>query len=137
MWGWFWVAGIILAIVSAYFYRRRRAKRLMPESLFVVSFDSAGIRVSDPSGDTRAVAWERLSRVTIRTTDEGPLRPDVFWFLHESADTPSAVFPGGATGETELLAELQKRLSRFDNEQLIQAMASTSNALFVVWSGQS
>jgi endogenous inhibitor of DNA gyrase (YacG/DUF329 family) len=58
--------------------------------------------------------------------------PDVFWEVQPIEDA-SFIFPGGATGEAEFLAEAQARLPGFKNDQVIAAMRSTSNDEFVVW----
>lgn len=104
----------------------------MPESLIRVEFDDAKISVTYPEG-TRSVAWNSLTKVAIRTTGDGPAEPDLFWGFHAGTETPSVVFPGGATGEQELLKALQTRLPGFSNEQVLKAMGSTSDAVFVVW----
>jgi len=106
----------------------------MPEHLYNVTFDEHGIVVTDPRGGTQRVAWTEMTRVAVRTTDEGPFLPDVFWELHAGGDDPAIIFPGGATGENELLAELQRRLPGFDNDQMIAAMGSADNAYFPLWS---
>ena len=131
---WLWILALIMGIGTvAVLGRRRRAKTLEPESLFDVSYDSDEIEVFDPSGKSRVVPWNEIVRVSIRTTDEGPFSPDVFWEIEGRGDGAVIVFPGGAPGESELLAELQRRLDGFDNEQVIAAMTSTSNARFLVW----
>jgi hypothetical protein len=113
--------------------RIRTGAELSPESRYVVAFDERAVKLATPQGDEVAVAWSQLTRVKIRTTDEGPFLPDVFWNLYAGEDTPALVFPGGATGQGELLAEMQRRLPGFDNEQVIVAMGSAENAVFVVW----
>jgi hypothetical protein len=135
MWGWIWIAGIVIAITGGYLFARQRSPRLMPESRYIVTFDQHTIVVTDPAGEMRQVGWRDITRVGIRTTDEGPFLPDVFWGIHSAADEPAVVFPGGASGESELLAELQRRLPGFSNDQLMAAMGSTSNAYFLLWSG--
>lgn len=107
--------------------------RLVPESEFVVQFDADAIARVSPNGETQSVLWGDLTRVEIRTTEEGPLLPDVFWCLYTDSDSVPLVFPGGSTGEQEVLAEMQSRLPGFDDKEFINAMGSTSNATFLVW----
>jgi hypothetical protein len=78
MWGWFWVVGILIAIIGCYLYARRRPQKLLPEGRYVVTFDERRIAVADPSGGLGEVPWDQMIRVGIRTTDEGPFLPDVF-----------------------------------------------------------
>jgi len=91
---------------------RRRVRKghrsvLLPEALCAVTFDDRVIEVRYPGGDTRAIG------------------------------KPRVIYPQGATGEGELLAEMQRRLADFDNRQLIEAMGSTGNAFFVVWQDEA
>lgn len=131
-----WIAALILAALGlglSLYLRLRRPKGLFPAALGSVSFDASGILSTDTSGKSRRVPWNQLTRVSIRTTDDGPMGADVFWTVHAGGEEPSIVFPGGVTGEAELLREFQRRLQGFDNDRLIDAMASTSNADFVLW----
>ncbi|HEU4886298.1 MAG TPA: hypothetical protein VFV49_00320 [Thermoanaerobaculia bacterium] len=105
---------------------------MIPESLFAVTADATHVGVVDPTGQARRTSWSLVERLLIRTTDEGPFLPDVFWEI-EPVEEPSLVFPGGATGEAEFLRTAQARLPGFNNDQVIAAMASTSNQEFVVW----
>ncbi|MEP6607984.1 MAG: hypothetical protein ABJA83_04835 [Burkholderiaceae bacterium] len=78
--------------------------------------------------------WDALQEVCIITTDDGPYGDDVFWVLLGE--------PGGcavssiAEGSRELVTRLQE-LAGFDNEVVIRAMGSTSNAKFVCWKRSS
>ena len=105
---------------------------MIPESLFVVEADATHLRVVEPNGGERSIAWALVERVLIRTTDEGPFLPDVFWEV-EPFEERSVVFPGGATGEAEFLRVVQAHLPGFRNEHVTAAMCSTSNREFVVW----
>lgn len=107
------------------------------EALCAITFDDRTITVRYPDGDTRAIGWDELTLVGIKTTDEGPFVADVFWGLHGPDGKPQVVYPQGATGEGELLAEMQRRLADFDNRQLIEAMGSTGNAFFVIWQDEA
>lgn len=110
---------------------------LMPEALCAVTFDDRTITARYPNGDTRAIGWDELMLVGIKTTDEGPFVADVFWGLHGLDGKPRVVYPQGATGEGMLLEEMQRRLADFDNRQLIEAMGSTRDAFFVIWQSAS
>ena len=106
---------------------------LTPESAFVVGFSKKTIEVTPPSGDKRVIAWQDIMQVAVRTTDEGPQKPDVFWELHGTDDAGTIVFPSGATGENRLIEAMQARLKGFDNKKLVAAMGSRTNQTFVLW----
>jgi len=122
-----------LVLVTRWRVRRGGPPVLMPEALTVVTFDERTITVRYSGGETRAIRWDELTMVGIKTTDEGPFVADVFWGLHGPDGGPRVVYPQGATGEDEMLAEMQRRLAGFDDRQLIEAMGSTRNAFFVIW----
>jgi hypothetical protein len=56
--------------------------------------------------------------------------------LHGRDGIAACVVPGGATGEQEMLAAFA-RLPDFDHSQVIKAMGSTRNAIFVCWQNPS
>ena len=105
----------------------------MPESLYRVKFDDVAITAIHPTGSRNVVRWDKLTKVTIRTTDGEPWELDLFWCFHEDAFGPSAVFPGGTPGAQKLIDSLEKRLPGLSAEQVEKAMCSNGNALFDVW----
>ena len=107
------------------FLRRKR----QPER--VVLTDSSVTRFR-PDGTQESVRWDDLVEVGIVTTDAGPWLEDVFWLLSASDGKTGCAVPQEAEGADKLLEALQK-LPGFDNETVIKAMGSTSNARFVCW----
>jgi hypothetical protein len=85
-----------------------------------------------PDGVQETVRWADLAEVGIITTDEGPWSEDVFWLLVGCDGKSGCAVPQCAEGSKELLEVLQK-LPGFDNEAVIEAMGSTSNAKFTCW----
>ena len=114
-------------------WRQRRDQRLYPECQTRVTFDDLEVACSSPDGTLRKVAWSELSEVRVWTTSEGPFLPDVFWVLHAGGPKARIIYPQGAVGEQALLEAMQTRLDGFDNEALLRAMASTDDAVFLVW----
>lgn len=130
------VSAICVALVVFYMVRGARGRltggRLWPEASVLLDWDDERIRVRYPEGTAVEVRWERLASVRIRTTDEGPWRPDVFWLLQD-LDGVVLISPQGATGEDGLLAVLEERLQGFDDREVIRAMGSTNHAVFTLW----
>ena len=84
------------------------------------------------SDETRDVMkWRELNEVSIITTDQGPFVEDVFWVL-QGRET-ACIIPGGASGIYKLIERLQE-LPNFDDFGVIEAMGSTENNRFLVWS---
>jgi hypothetical protein len=79
-----------------------------------LTFDGQAITLRHPDGNLQVIDWGELTLVGIRTTDEGPFVADVFWGLHGRDGKPPVIYPQGATGEDELLREMQRRLVGFD-----------------------
>lgn len=112
---------------------RRNLSGLEPESSHTVTCDEDGVCYARPDGSSERISWRDLILVSVRTTDQGPFEPDVFWDLCTS--TTKCSISQGATGEKDLLTRLQS-LPGFDNETLIEAMGSTENQEFVCWRRQ-
>ena len=111
-------------------YREANNAGINPEAAFVVTVTEEGVSCSRPNGSVEAVGWDDLKEVSIVTTDEGPFAIDVMWLL--VGERGGCVVPQGATGEDLLLERLQ-RLEGFDNEAVLEAMASVENRKFVCW----
>jgi hypothetical protein len=118
---------------------------LPPESLFEVEIREIGIPVTAPDGTRQSVPWSDLRKVVLRTTDDGPGKPNIFWDLYTEQKAPAATFPSGSTGEDRFLWEidsLHRRLAgqtgRWDrlgekDAMLLKAATSRSSESFVVW----
>lgn len=103
----------------------------LPEAAFVVGISEGEIVNQRPEGKIERVKLSDLKAVIIETNDSGPWGADLWWILVGTEDS-GCVFPGGATGEKEVLEEVQK-LPGFDNKVFIEAMTSTSNQRFLCW----
>lgn len=107
----------------------RRRKACQPDR---VSFTDEVVSRVRPDGVEERIRWSELHEVGILTTDEGPMQEDVFFLLIAADGKSGCVVPQGAEGCEDLLERLQK-LPGFDNEAVIKAMGSASNAKFVCW----
>ena len=105
-------------------------KPTQPVANSIVAFDAQRIIRTMPDGTQEVVRWDDLAEVSIVTTDDGPFTDDVFWVL--SGSSSGCLVPSEAQGIKALLSRLQE-LPGFDNEAVIRAMGSTSNATFVCW----
>ncbi len=113
-----------MGFLGKLFSRRPKAK---PH----VTFDAERVTRFAPDGKTETVRWSDLQEVGILTTGDGPMGDDVFWMLLGTEGAGCAI-PSETEGMQELLPRLQQ-LEGFDNEAVIEAMGSTSNARFVCW----
>ena len=112
--------------------RRLRYDPPPPEARWVVDVDGESIRVTDGSGESRAVAKAELAGVAIETNDSGPWGADVWWLLFGADDRVACAFPMGATGE-QAAVDYLTGLAGFDHGEMIEAMRSTDNRIFPVW----
>ena len=113
-------------------YVRMRTGRGPCEALTV---DDVGVTRTAP-GLREHVAWTDVVRVRIVTTDQGPSVEDVFFLIDGSGGTGCAV-PQDLAVEGKLLEALQNRLDGLNNGLVIEAMSSTSNREFIIWSRQT
>jgi hypothetical protein len=109
---------------------RAQARRARPAAGSVTLDDWGVTRVV---GDVReAIAWSEIVWVRVYTTSEGPIAEDVFFALG-GADGKGCLVPHGLAVEVDLVAALQRRLPALDNEALIRAMGSATDAVFTIW----
>ena len=85
-----------------------------------------------PDGKLERVTFADLKAVIIETNDSGPWGTDVWWILLGERPEARCVFPGGATGEQDVLKAVQQ-LPGFDNAQFAKAMTCTDVATFICW----
>jgi hypothetical protein len=88
-----------------------------------------GVTRTLSDGRVESVTWDALTEVRVVTTSQGPFAEDVFFVL--AAGESGCVVPQSHASEA-LLAVLQA-LPGFDNEKLIEAMGSATDAEFVCW----
>ena len=111
---------------------KMKSRKLMPEAGWHISVDETLFACRDPKGMTSQIAITDLSGVIVETNDSGPWGTDLWWLLFGADDRVAIAFPGGATGEKQVVDRLMK-LPSFDHGQMIKAMASTQNAVFPLW----
>lgn len=112
------------------FRKSKRESKLNPESKWIVSIENEVIFLTDPNGNVLECAIGEIDKVVIETNNQGPFFPDVWWKI--ISKEKMLLIPQGATGENELLNEMQN-LPDFDNEKFIEAMSCTSNREFICW----
>lgn len=98
-----------------------------------VSFESTtdGLLCRDSENGVKQIRWDDLVRVTIITTDQGPFQEDVFfWF--ETADG-GIVVPHEEELRLKLVQLVEDKFGGMNFEEMINAMACTDNARFVIW----
>ena len=105
----------------------RRTERTEPS----IVIDDAGVRRTLADGSAEAIRWDDLGAVEVLTTSEGPWAEDVFFVLASRDRESGCVVPQAETDDA-FLARLQA-LDGFDNDALIEAMGSTSEATFHLW----
>ncbi|WP_044561582.1 hypothetical protein [Azospirillum sp. B4] len=119
-----------------WFRGKRKPVQLMPEARWVVCLEDAVIQVTDSKGAVKSVTKAELSGIVIETNDSGPVGCDVWWLLFGEDEKIACFYPQGATGEKAAL-DYFLTLPSFNHEEMIQAMGSTSNAVFPVWRRKS
>ncbi|HYG29863.1 MAG TPA: hypothetical protein VD887_06585 [Allosphingosinicella sp.] len=112
--------------------KKLRASPPPPEARWVVALDAESIRVTDDSGETRAVAKAELCGVAIETNGSGPWGADMWWQLFAADGRLACAFPQDATGGQAAIDDLA-RLPGFDQDEMIRAMRSADDAVFQVW----
>ncbi len=102
------------------------------EEQWSVSVDDNIVRLVDDKGQKSEISLNELAAVAIKTYDSGPATDDVWWVLiGKSLDSPVS-YPQRAKGE-KLVLEWLLALPNFKHEEMIKAMGSTGNEVFIVW----
>jgi hypothetical protein len=109
---------------------KKSALSSSPYAAVKVWFDDENAWVQWPEKEPLSLAWSALIGVAVETTDQGPFTEDVWW--HLASKEKVVTYPSEASGAGEILTRLQD-LPTFNNERLIQAMASMQNNTFILW----
>lgn len=91
-----------------------------------------GIRRYDDTGLHEAVSWADLSEVAVVTTPDDDDAEDVYLVLRGRSSN-GVIVPHTLAVESGILSELHLRLSDFDSQGFIDALASTAEKMFVLW----
>ncbi len=112
------------------FFSVGKSAQQRSERAYLVTVSATTVTCRAPDGRVQALDWDDLHTVLIETTAAGPFACDVFWVL--LGEQANCVIPSGASGEADLLKQLQA-LENFDNTALIHAMGSTEEQRFLCW----
>ena len=110
------------------FFKNKRS--LYPEKLWKVKIQNDQVFSTDPKGETQFILINAIESILIQTNDSGPFGIDFWWYVHDGSKTIQIT--QGATGEDEMIIELQ-RLAGFNNDEFILAIASTENNEFICY----
>lgn len=103
---------------------------LNPEEQFTVIVTEEGVACEHPRRKREFIRWDDINEISIVTTDEGPLLPDL-WLLLTGSNNGCSI-PQGAAGYDELFDRICQ-FPDFDFESVIEASACASNARFTCW----
>jgi hypothetical protein len=83
-------------------------------------------------GGREVVTWAELRAVNILTTAEGPYAEDIYFVL-VGENGRGCLVPHGLAAQHDLLGELERRLPGVDNLKVVEAMSSTDERSFTIW----
>ena len=112
--------------------KRMSARQPPAEARWIVTIADEVVEVTDDRGERKSIALAALGGVITETNDSGPWGLDVWWMLFDLDQRLACAFPLGATGEQPVVAELTA-LHGFDHAEMLRAMGSTANAMFLLW----
>lgn len=100
-----------------------------------IQLNDACVTYQRADGTRETMRWDELEEVGIVTTADGPFAEDVYWVLLGPDRRTGCAIPACASGMDQLIARLQQ-LPDFDNDAVIRAMGSTSEARFECWTNR-
>lgn len=127
----FFSFGFVFLLVQPFLLKLKSEKKLER-----VSFDDKELRRIVGGKIKKKIRWDNLNEISIQTTDEGPYNVDIFWLFIEKDRKTVCTIPNNAKDFSDLLNHIQS-FPGFNNELVLQAMSSVSNANFKVWSSSS
>lgn len=96
----------------------------------MVDVDERQITYFGPLGGG-SISINELVRVNIRTSDLGPMAPDLYWDFFD-AEGHSLTIPGDEEG-VDLIFDALSALEGVDYETVTRAAGTTEDKLFTVW----
>jgi hypothetical protein len=127
-----WAVPLVLGVLAALIAIEPRLRKRDVET---VEIDESGVTRVD--GAVREhILWADVREIRILTTDEGPFREDVFFALI-TADGKGCLIPHDAAERVRLVEALESRFPNVDDDMIIKAMGTTSNASFLIWKARA
>jgi hypothetical protein len=103
-----------------------------PEELYHVLISEEGISCEHPEREKESIKWSDIREVEVKTTDEGPFLPDV-WFIFKG-DQSSCSIPQGADGfDLDTAFSVFGRFEGFDYDTFTSSMSCSENKSFSCW----
>ncbi|MGC3980202.1 MAG: hypothetical protein QM808_02990 [Steroidobacteraceae bacterium] len=96
-----------------------------------IEIDDVGV-VRTVGSINERIRWDDVDEIRIITTDDGPYAEDVFFAIMDG-NQKGCLIPHDAAVKFKLLEQLQSRFNVLNDEAVIKAMGSTSNANFLIW----
>ena len=84
----------------------------------------------DYDGLEEELSFDDIDKIIVETNNSGPWNSDVLWKIYYNDKL--LIVPLGCSGESIMLEKFQL-FPDFDNEKFIEAMTSTENNTFLVW----
>ena len=139
---WHIIAGLATFLLSLFFINTVLLngiifKGQVEQNTPVFEFDENSGTIGFPDEEKRNIPWNKVCKIEIVTTDQGPWEEDVWWlFFLEGIEEPIDI-PQGAKGNEKIFDALENHFENVNMKEIQKAMGSTSNAKFDVWQNNS
>ncbi len=101
-----------------------------PEDYYEVEITEKSVTVTHPERPTEQIDWDKIEKIVIVNTDEGPFLPDI-WLLLMGKEKGCSI-PQGSSGWDRVYGIVSK-YEGFNFENMIKSACCTGNASFVLW----
>jgi hypothetical protein len=115
-------------------YLKSKVSKSVPylvERQWIIKSEENRIKSIDYDKKEVVVPLNEIHSINIATNDRGPIETDVWWQIRHASGY--LLIPGGSTGENDMLRMLGT-LNGFDHNAVIEAMGSTQNKIFRIYS---
>jgi len=146
---WPQISGLVATIsvylfINGVIYRRILFRKQFEKNtpVFEVT-DEYGV-ITYPEDTPEKIEWALVNQIEIVTSSHGPFAEDFWWLFYLSGQDEPVSVPQGVRDQNGHYDSVQKihkileaKFAGFDFDQIRQAIGSTSEAKFLVWSSNT
>ncbi|GEM_PF-1970481 len=108
-------------------------RRQVEENTPVFELTEEGALFGYPHELKQELTWEKVTKIEILTSSEGPWSEDLWWAIFQEGMEEPALIPNCTKNITAIFEVLETRFNGVSMENIQKAMGSTSNAQFLIW----
>lgn len=110
--------------------KRENTNKKQLEDYYVTEITDIYVKVTHPKRETEQIDWNKIEKIKLINTDEGPFLPDVWLILMGNGKGCS--IPQGSEGWNKVY-DIVSKYDGFNFENVIKSASCTDNETFELW----